>query len=150
MLVTEDLKNNVGVDLKSFHSLVSKWKSLSHVWLFVTPWTIQFMEFSRLEYWKRIAVPFSRGSSQPRDWTQVSRWILYQLSHLEWVAYPFLSGSSQPRNQTGVSYIAGRFFIDWATREAPPLIILGKKRLRIRCLDSNRFGSANSPLVKWP
>ena len=24
-----------------------KWKSLSHVWLFVTPWTIQSMEFSR-------------------------------------------------------------------------------------------------------
>ena len=28
-----------------------KWKSLSRVWLFVTPWTIQCMEFSRSEYW---------------------------------------------------------------------------------------------------
>ena len=28
-----------------------KWKSLSCVWLFVTPWSIQFMEFSRPEYW---------------------------------------------------------------------------------------------------
>ena len=28
-----------------------KWKSLSHVWLFVTPWTVQPMEFSRPEYW---------------------------------------------------------------------------------------------------
>ena len=27
-----------------------KWKLLSCVWLFVTPWTIQFMEFSRSEY----------------------------------------------------------------------------------------------------
>ena len=27
------------------------WKSLSHVWLFATPWTIQSMEFSRPEYW---------------------------------------------------------------------------------------------------
>ena len=27
-----------------------KWKSLSHVQLFVTPWTIQLMEFSRPEY----------------------------------------------------------------------------------------------------
>ena len=26
-------------------------KSFSHVQLFVTPWTIQFMEFSRPEYW---------------------------------------------------------------------------------------------------
>ena len=48
------------------------------------------------------------------------RRILYQLSHegspriLEWVAYPFSSRSSQPR----VSFIAGRFFTNWATREA--------------------------------
>ena len=50
--------------------------------------------------------------------------ILYQLSHKgssriqEWVAYPFSSGSSWPRNQTGVSCIAGRFFTNWAIREA--------------------------------
>ena len=29
---------------------MSKWKLLSHVWLFVTPWTIQSMEFSWPEY----------------------------------------------------------------------------------------------------
>ena len=29
---------------------------------------------------------------------------------------PSFKGSSQPRNRTGVSYIAGRFFISWATR----------------------------------
>ena len=28
-----------------------KWKSLSRVWLFSAPWTMQSMEFSRLEYW---------------------------------------------------------------------------------------------------
>ena len=28
-----------------------KWKSLSHVWLFATPCSIQSMEFSRPEYW---------------------------------------------------------------------------------------------------
>ena len=28
-----------------------KWMSLSSVWLFTTPWTIQSMEFSRPEYW---------------------------------------------------------------------------------------------------
>ena len=32
-------------------------------------WTMQSMEFSRLECG---AFPFSRGASQPRDWTQVS------------------------------------------------------------------------------
>ena len=28
-----------------------KWKSLSGIWLFGTPWTIYFMEFSRPKYW---------------------------------------------------------------------------------------------------
>ena len=52
------------------------------------------------------------------------RWILYQLSQkgsprvLEWESYPFSSRSSWPRNQTGVSCIAGRFFTNWAIREA--------------------------------
>ena len=52
------------------------------------------------------------------------RWILYQLSHkgssrmLEWVAYPFCRGSSVPKNWTGVSRIAGRFFTNWAIKEA--------------------------------
>ena len=35
-----------------------------------------------------------------------------------WVAFPFSRGSSQPRDQTQVSWIAGRFFTSWATREA--------------------------------
>ena len=38
-------------------SLEVKWKSLSHVWLFATPWTVACqaplsMEFSRQEYWR--------------------------------------------------------------------------------------------------
>ena len=28
-----------------------KWKCFSRVWLFVTPWTIESVEFSRPEYW---------------------------------------------------------------------------------------------------
>ena len=102
-------------------------KVTSYVQLFATPCAIQFMELSRPENWSWVAFPFSRGSFQPRDWTQVSphcRWILYQLSHkespriLEWVAYPFSSRSSQPRNRTGVSCITGGFFTNWAMREA--------------------------------
>ena len=72
-----------------------------------------------------VALPFSRASSQPRDWSlSHCRWILCQLSHegsprkLEWVAYPFPRESSQPRNRTGVPCIAGGFFTNWAIREA--------------------------------
>ena len=34
-----------------------KWKSLSHVRLFATPWTIQLIEFSRPEYWSGFPFP---------------------------------------------------------------------------------------------
>ena len=47
---------------------------------------------------------------------------ILQARILEWVAYPFSSRSFWPRNQTQVSCIAGRFFINWATREAPMLV----------------------------
>jgi len=50
---------------------------LSHVRFFVTPWAVACqaplsMGFSRQEYKGVGCIPFSRGSSQPRDWTQVS------------------------------------------------------------------------------
>ena len=51
--------------------------SLSHVWLFETPWTcsppgssIHGISLAKILDW--IAISFSRGSSRPRDWTQVS------------------------------------------------------------------------------
>ena len=53
-----------------------KWKSLSHVQFFETAWTVACQAAvdgilqARILEW--VAVPFSRGSSQPRDWTQVS------------------------------------------------------------------------------
>ena len=45
-------------------------------------------------------------------------WIL-QTRILEWVAMPCSKGSSRPRDQTHISCIAGGFFTDWATGEAP-------------------------------
>ena len=42
-----------------------KWKSLGCVWLFVTPWTIQSMEFSRPEYWSEQSFPSSGGFPNP-------------------------------------------------------------------------------------
>ena len=52
-----------------------KWKcySLSHVWFFLTPWTVAGktpLSMARIMEW--VAIPFSRGSSQPRDQTQAS------------------------------------------------------------------------------
>ena len=72
-----------------------------------------------------VSMPSSRGSSQPRDQTQVSRiadgfctnWDTRDAQeHWSWVAYHFSRGSSQPRYPTKCS--AGGFFTSWATREA--------------------------------
>ena len=37
---------------KSIENGCWMWKPLSCVWLFVTPWALQSIEFSRIEYWK--------------------------------------------------------------------------------------------------
>ena len=104
-----------------------KWKSLSRVRLFSTPWTIQSLEFSRPEYWSGYSLSLLQGifpTQGSNPGLPYCGQILYQLSHqgspriLEWVAYPFSSESSQPRNWTGVSCMAGRFFTNWAIREA--------------------------------
>ena len=56
---------------KNFNKLIifnkseKKLKSLSHVWLFATPWTVAHQAPPSMGF------SFSRGSSQPRDRTQV-------------------------------------------------------------------------------
>ena len=60
----------------------------SHVWLFVTPWTVACQ------------APPSMGILQARI--------------LEWTAMPSSRGSSQPRDWSQVSLTAGRFFTIWA------------------------------------
>ena len=40
-------------------SQTEKWKSLSRIQLFATPWTIQSMEFSRQEYWSEWPFPLA-------------------------------------------------------------------------------------------
>ena len=102
------------------------WRPLSCVQLFATPRTIQvhWNLPARILQW--VAFPFSRGSSQYRDRTQVSciagrfftSWATREAQEREWVAYPFSRGSPRPRNPTGFSCIAGGFFSNWAIREA--------------------------------
>ena len=108
--------------------------------------SVQGILQARILEW--VAVPFSKGSSQPRDRTQAGLphccWILYQLSHkgsprmLEWVAYTFSRGSSWPKNWTGVSCIAGRFF----TTELPgkPDVYTGLHQ-KLVCRIHHSFGN---------
>ena len=46
-----------------FYIYIKTWKSLSQVQLFVTPWTIQSMEFSTPEYWS--VYPFPSPGALP-------------------------------------------------------------------------------------
>ena len=48
---------------------------------------------------------------------------VFQARVLEWVAISFSRESSQPRIWTRVSCIAGRFFTDWAMKEAHSLCL---------------------------
>ena len=73
-----------------------------------------------------VAISFSRGSSQPRDRTQVSHtaggfftvWATREAQdYSRQGAYPFSRGSSRPRNRTGISCIKGVFSTGWATRD---------------------------------
>ena len=98
----------------------------------MTPWTITCqaplsMGVLKTRILEWVAVLSSRGSSQPKDGTQVSthcRQILYclteppgKLKNTGVGSYPFSSGSSWLRNQTRVSCTAGGFFPSWVTRE---------------------------------
>ena len=44
---------------------------------------------------------------------------MFNSLQLHGLIFPFSRGSSQPRDQTQVSWIAGKFFTNWAIREAP-------------------------------
>ena len=93
-----------------------KWKWLSRVRLFATPWTIQSVEFSRPEYWSGKPFPspgdFPNPGIKLRDLLHC-RWLLFQLSHkgspivLEWVQIfptqesPALQDDSLPSELSG-------------------------------------------------
>ena len=112
-----------------------KWKSLSCVWLFETPWTIyspwnspgQNTGVGSLFLLQGI---FPNQGSNPG--LPLHRQILYQLSHqgnpiiLKGVAYPFSSRSSRPRNWTRISCIAGGFFTSLSYNELSPHYISNK------------------------
>ena len=124
------------------------------------PLSVGILQARILEW---VAMPYSWGSSQPRDRIQVLphfRQILYHLSHLgspsilQWVAYPFSRRTSRPRNQTRVSCTAGRFFTSCATREAQLsyiYIFIGERNERWYYLSNYIPGLCNwaNPVSKY-
>ena len=87
-------------------------QSLSHVWLFATPWAAE---------WVSEIAQSCQTLCDPMDCSLPGSSLhgILQARVLEWVAFSFSRGSSQPRDRTQVSCIPGRHFNLWATREAP-------------------------------
>ena len=98
-------ENKWYINVSVFTRVKVKVKSLSCVRLFATPWTVAYQ------------VSPSMGFSWQEYWSGLP--------------FPSPGDSSQPRNQTQVSYIAGRHFTLWTTREAR------RKVLYIKCLSQS-------------
>ena len=108
-------------------------------------YTVHGILQARILEW--VALPFSRGSSEPRDRIQVSHITVDSLpaepqwkpkntgmSHLS-----FFQRSSQPRNQTGASCIAGGFFTNWVIREPTNFHMVFKVSFKYTLLPAFRF-----------
>ena len=95
--------------LKQLSTLLcwSWWTLLSCVRLFVTPWTVHGIFQLRMLEW--VAFPFSRGSSQPRDRTQVSR-----------IAGGFFTSSARGEGHYQVGWYRGDVNIDQCVLEELP------------------------------
>ena len=105
-------------------SLLLLFESLSHIWLFATPWTIAHqpplsMGFPRQENWNRLSFPFPRdllhSGIEPVSWGLAGRFFTHE-THLGspssqyWHNLRALSGSSSSFNFTcsskGISSIS--------------------------------------------
>ena len=104
-----------------------KWKWLSLVWLFATPWPIQSVEFSRPEYWS--GQPYLSRGDLPNPGIE-PRSLTLQVDSLpaEPQGMPkntgvgslsFLQQIFLTQESNRVSCIAGWFFTNWTIRKAP-------------------------------
>ena len=111
--------------------LTWKWKLLSCVQLFATPWTVACQFLCAWNLTGQNIGMCSCSLLQGIFPTQGSnpdlphcRKVFYHPNQqrspriLKWVAYPFSSRSSWPRDWTWVACLAGGFFTSWVTREA--------------------------------
>ena len=103
-----------------------KWKLLSRIRLFVTPWTIQSMVFSRPEYWSGCPFPSPRDLPNPGIKPRSPMFQVDSLSAephkgspriLECSLYLLRQIFPTQGSNPGLR-IAGGFFTVWAAREA--------------------------------
>ena len=89
-------------------------------------WTVEYMEFSRLKYSSGLRFPSPGDLSNPRIEPRSPALQADSLAadpqgkpnNAELGSLCLLQWLFQPRNPKGISSIAGRFFTNWAIREA--------------------------------
>ena len=103
-----------------------KWKSLSSVQLFVTPCTIQSIEFSRPEYWSGYSFPspgdLINSGIEPRPTCNAggffTSWATKEAQEY-WSGQPIPSPGDLPDSGIEVSCIAGEFFCQLSYQGSP-------------------------------
>ena len=91
------------------------YRPLSNLWIFIFGESIEFL-------WKvkKVLVTLSCLTlCNPMDYSLLGSSVhgILHARILEWLTIPFSRRSSQPKDQTQISFIAGRFFTIWVTRE---------------------------------
>ena len=125
-----------------------KWKLLSPVRLFATPWTVHGILQGRILAW--LAFPFSRGSSQPRNRSKVSHiaggfftnWAIREAHN----ANQIYNEVSPHTSQNVVLLLL--FFSNWVMSDSLPPHRL--QHARLLCLLLSPGVCSNScPLSQW-
>ena len=110
---------NSFIEIKFTNHVIHPFKVCTSIALSISTelWNHHYSQFEK----KMKVVQLCLTFSDPMDCSPPDSSVhgILQARMLECVDIPFSRGSSWPRNQTWVSYIAGRFFTIWATREAP-------------------------------
>ena len=103
--------------------LATRWKVAEELNVNHSSYLKQTRKVKKLNKWVPYEVKVKVTQSCPTSCHLIDYTLhgILQARILEWLAIPFSRESFQPRDQTQVSHIAGRFFISWATREAPKL-----------------------------
>ena len=117
---TTSIRRNRIQSSQQHQTLLRTWSNRkSHMWLVGTHFVRWFCHWTSFTTWW-FSHKVVSNSCGPMDCSLPGSSVhgIFQARILVWIATSFSRGSSPPRDQTQVSCIEGRFFTNWAMREA--------------------------------
>ena len=120
---------------------------------FATPWTAACQAplpvgFSRQEYWSGVDVPFSRGSSQTRDWTHVSctaGGFFWAIREAVSIPNSLTIPSSYPSPQPSILNLFRSHTSLWESDESYRTLL--PEKCTLKCLHSNLGSQYNCEVI---